>query len=216
VFHSWLIIVLFLVKKEKHGGIERNVKVCILVPLFFKCFILRSRKNSAIQRYRKEINLISWHILAHKFNRMNVVVDEQWCCDGSSTVVSMMKGIQWFVLELSSTLDNHTFLKSALSQNWTPAYRFSEKEMLFPTSFRVSRDENFQMSISPMQVPRTIRRKVHSSAESLCSDITLDDELFSMVGSICHCPKSSNYQESLLSPQESTAAPASDSQRKGQ
>jgi len=147
---------------------------------------------------------------------MNVVVDEQWCCDGSSTVVSMMKGIQWFVLELSSTLDNHTFLKSALSQNWTPAYRFSEKEMLFPTSFRVSRDENFQMSISPMQVPRTIRRKVHSSAESLCSDITLDDELFSMVGSICHCPKSSNYQESLLSPQESTAAPASDSQRKGQ
>ena len=59
---------------------------------------------------KKEINLISWHILAHKFNRMNVVVDEHWCCDGGSTVVSMMKGIQWFVLELSSTLDYRRLL----------------------------------------------------------------------------------------------------------
>ena len=93
---------------------------------------------------------------------------------------------------------NPTYL--ALSQNWTPVSRFSEQKMLFPTSFRVSRDER---STSPMRVPRTIGKNGRSSAGSLCSDITLDDALFSTVGSVHHSPKS-------------TSASTTESQRKGQ
>ena len=62
------------------------------------------RKGRVLKERNKSI---SWRILAHKFNRMvGLGVAEQWCCDGRSTVVSMMKGIRWFVLELSSMLEN--------------------------------------------------------------------------------------------------------------
>jgi len=92
-----------------------------------------------------------------------------------------------------------------LSQISTRVSSFTEK-MHLRTSFSRSRDENFQANMSQRRVPRTIRTVVRccSSAESICSAITLECELFSMLEPmiIHHSPKCTKYQESVLLPSD--------------